>query len=120
MAVSDRCLRGACPCWKKQNPGEVGVGFVPPVTWPGMEPWRGRFVFVFLLDTCINFCRGHNSCTQEQSREVTHVPLHFQFVCFQYPHNSSRGHNSWTEEQSIEVTHVPLHFQFVYIFNREA
>ncbi len=21
-----------------------GQGFVPPETWPGMEPWRGRFV----------------------------------------------------------------------------
>ena len=30
---------------KKQNPN----GFVPPVTWPGMEPWQGRFVFGIFL-----------------------------------------------------------------------
>ena len=47
---------------KKQNPN----GFVPPVTWPGMEPWRGRFVFgiflfvfVFLhLSTLLRMCLG--------------------------------------------------------------
>ncbi len=30
---------------KKQKPN----GFVPPVTWPGMEPWWGRFVFGIFL-----------------------------------------------------------------------
>ncbi len=46
------------------------MGFVPPVTWPGVEPWQGRFVFVFLLDTWINSCRGHKSSSHEQSIEV--------------------------------------------------
>ncbi len=61
MAVSDRRLRGTCPCWKKQNPGEVGVGFVPPVTWPGVEPWQGRFVLLccfWVFCPCVCACHA--------------------------------------------------------------
>ncbi len=34
-------MKKAEPCWG-------GRGFVPPVTWPGVGPWWGRFVFSLL------------------------------------------------------------------------